>query len=188
MNPTKILIAALTIFLLGSLLSGCGLGTREPSETLQVMRYLEQVEKDVSLSLQAQREGDEVIVKVNLDNANRHPITSVQTWLSYNPDQLEGVRVNAVNSSFPLAAPYKSDFDPVNGLVMIGRSNPNPVSDASIFVAEIVFKPKAEGSLMLDAYDYKNTIEGHMSANVLLDGIPFNILKKPESPALIIKN
>jgi hypothetical protein len=40
---------------------------------------------------------------------------------------------------------------------------------------------------MIDVYDYRENLDGHTSVNVMVEGTPHNILKKPESPALIIQ-
>jgi hypothetical protein len=70
---------------------------------------------------------------------------------------------------------------------MIGRSNGEPVSTPTISVAKVVFELLTDGTAMVDAYDYQNDLGGHISANMMLDGVPYNVLIKPESPALIIQ-
>ena len=85
-------------------------------------------------------------------------------------------------------APYDNDFDNENGLVMLGRSNPDPVTDQVIDVAEMVFDIVGEGTVMIEAYDYREDLTGHTSANTIIDEKPYNILIKPESPALVIEN
>ncbi|MBU0578189.1 cohesin domain-containing protein [Patescibacteria group bacterium] len=192
MKTSRILIAAAIIILLSSFLSGC---IQRSSEEISVhnaavrsLQAVQDVTKEVDLVLVADREGDQVTVKVMLDNPEEKPITSVQSWLSYNPKALEGKSVDFSNSDFVLSAPYENTFDEFFGLVMIGRGTNEAVVAKSITVAEVVFDLIADGTTMVDIYDYQTNLTGHASVNMILDGFPYNILKKPESPALIIQN
>jgi len=189
MNSKKIIIATLFIFLVGTLLSGCtsSVGDLHKSAPIQFLKNIRKVKKDVVLTLKSDREGDTVTVKIILENPAKKPISSVQTWLSYNPDHLNGIDVDVVNSPFALAAPYDNTFDNINGLVMIGRANNEPISDPFIVVAEVSFNVSTDMSAMVDAYDYRNNLSGHVSANMILDDKPYNVLLKPKSPLLSIK-
>ncbi|MBU0727734.1 hypothetical protein KKA95_03545 [Patescibacteria group bacterium] len=194
MNPSKILIAAATIILLSSVFSGCGQKaeefTHEAAKTtsIQLLEQARQVTKEVSLGFETEAKGDQVTVKVLLDNPELKPIISVQTWLSYNPKVLKGDKIEVKTSPFTFTAPYANTFDEERGLVMIGRSNDEPIATKTIVVAEVVFDVIGEGAIMVDAYDYRTDLSGHTSANMMLEGWPYNILIKPESPALIIQN
>jgi hypothetical protein len=57
----------------------------------------------------------------------------------------------------------------------------------TINVAEVVFELATDAVTMVDFYDYKTDLSGHVSVNIMLDGTPYNVLLAPESPALIIQ-
>lgn len=191
MKPTNIIIAAAMLILITGLLSGCTLVSKqEPAEKSAVTANIELIakaKKDVSIRLSADKQGNEVTVKIVLDNPNEKPITSVQSWLSYSPEALKGVRINVVDSPFDLTAPYDNTFDSVNGLVMLGRSSGTPVMFKTINVAEVVFELQANATTMVDFYDYRDDLSGHVSVNLLVDGKPYNVLIAPASPGLIIQ-
>ncbi len=206
MNSKNILIAAASIILISSLLSGCGLiekkqeneavmpktevasGPKIPKKVDELVMKAAAAKKEVKLVLEAEKSDGEVKVMVKLDNPQKKPITSVQSWLSFDAEKLQGKEISTDESAFQLPAPYDSAFDNTNGLVMLGRSNPEPVTDESILVAEITFKALGKDTVMIDAYDYREDLTGHMSVNTLIEGVPYNILIQPESPALIVEN
>jgi hypothetical protein len=195
MNPKRIIIATSLIILISGFLTSCKLLTKEAEEVtmreaapVASIQKAREVVKDVSLRLSAEKEEKQVVVSVILDNPNSKSITSVESWLSYDPDALEGMEIDITESPFEFAAPYENTFDQVNGLVMFGRANSKPITDAVINICTIVFELKTESTTMVDVYDYRPDLAGHASVNTLLDGIPYNILQKPESPVLIITN
>ena len=185
MNSIKIIIAAALVLFASNVLVGCT--PKGVSETgMSRITEAQQMKKTVSFLL-SEVDGDEdVVVRLSLDNPDNRPITSVQSWLTYNPDVLKGVSIETENSEFDLQAPYDNDFDHAAGLVMIGRSSPVPVLDGEPLVAEIHFERVGDGAVMIEAYDYKQDLEGHASANIMFDGKPLNLLLKPQSPLLII--
>ena len=145
-----------------------------------------EVVKSVSLDVSSIEEDGEVIVTISIQNPENKPVTSAQTWLAYNPESLVGKTIDFENSAFELAAPYATEFDPVNGLISIGRSTSMPITDSVIEVAKVIFEKTAEGATMLDVYDYRPDLSGHFSVNMMLEGTPYNILKNPDTPVLII--
>lgn len=194
MKPKELVIATALILLFSAVVSGCQVV--EPSSTGKAARktIIEEfvmkavaAKKEVRLSLKAVREGAQVRVTVNLENPNLKPITSTQAWLSFDPALLQGKSINVKDSAFSLMAPYDNAFDNETGLAMLGRANPKPLTDKTIKVAELVFDSAKDGTAMVDAYDYQDDLSGHTSANVLVNGKPFNILLKPTSPLLIIE-
>lgn len=194
MKPKELLIATALILLFSTLLSGCQLVEQPGSGKTVKKTFIEEfvmkavaAKKEVRLSLKAVRDGTQVKVSVTLENPNLKPITSAQTWLSFDPALLQGKSLNAKDSAFSLMAPYDNAFDNKNGLVMLGRANPKPITDKTIKVAELVFDSVKGGTAMVDGYDYQDDLSGHTSANVLVSGKPFNILLKPDSPLLIIE-
>ncbi len=207
MKPKEIVIATAVIILLSTLLNGCGLIEKSTSDDVSASVTAENqvtklkfpegindlvdtakaVTKEVKLVLDNEKSRDELRIVIKLDNPNKKPITSVQSWLSYNPDDLKGKEIDTKNSAFSLTAPYNNTFDENNGLMMLGRSNPDPVNDESITVATVIFEVLEDATLAVDAYDYREDLSGHTSVNVLVDGTPYNILVKPDSPTLLIE-
>ncbi len=161
--------------------------TEISDEARQQIQLAETIKKEVSLSLETKKDENELRVKVIFNNPNQAPVRSVQSWLSYNPNQLKGKSVEGDNSSFLLIAPYNNTFDEAKGLVMIGRSHPDFLTDKRLIVAEVVFESLVDSPSILDAYDYQEDLSGHTSANIIVDGKPYNILIKPKSPLKVIE-
>jgi len=178
------------VVLVTSALTGCTSKKEANNESnnvgVQRIAEAQEMVKAVSISLTEVESKDDVTLRLALVNPEKKPITSVQAWLAYNPDVLEGVSIDTKNTAFDIVAPYNNNFDQVAGLVMMGRSSADPVSDKEIVIADLHFKRIAEGAAMIEAYDYRQNLEGHTSANMMLDGTPVNILIKPPTPLLII--
>lgn len=201
MKPKDIIIATAVILILSSLLTGCKesddttakivtsttSGKSTVTSIQDTIKKAQIAEKDVKLVLKSEKDGKNVKVTIALDNAKGKSITSVQNWLSYDPTKLQGVEVDISKSAFTLNAPYTNAFDNANGLMKLGRSNSTAVTDKEIHVAVATFELKDSKGAMVDAYDYREDLTGHTSANTLIDGMPYNILAKPSSPLLIIK-
>lgn len=190
--PHKTFIATVILFGIMSLLGGCA-NNQPPqtedmlSEALKLAAVSEEVSKDVTLELKSAREGDTVTVQISLNNPSQKPITSVESWLSYDPSALEGVSVSDEDSAFEFTAPYENTFDAHTGIVKVGRSHRDPVNAANIKVAEVTFKVLQEGTTFVDVYNYKNDLSGNASVNVITEDRPFNVMQKPETPALVIQ-
>jgi len=195
MKPKDIVIAAILIIIIASLVSGCGTTQKSANQVQPVVSGSVQnavkkaaaVGKNIKMDFISEKSDNQVKVKIYLDNPSAQPVTSVQSWLSFDPNVISGKEINTKNSEFSLSAPYEQDFDNTNGLVMLGRSNPTPVTDKKLFVAEVIFDLLKNETVMVNAYDYRDDLTGHTSVNMMLDGKPYNILQKPESPALIIQ-
>lgn len=185
MQSLKILIAAAVVLFVSNVLTGC---SPQGVSEVGVSRIVDaqQMKKTVNFVLEEAVGDEDVVLKLKLNNPENRPITSVQAWLTYNPDVLKGVSIGAEDSEFELQAPYDNDFDHEAGLVMIGRSSAVPVLDGEPLVAEVRFERVGEGAAMIEAYDYRQDLTGHASANIMFDGQPLNLLLKPESPLLII--
>lgn len=120
-------------------------------------------------------------LKVIIDNPTAQAITSVQTWLEYDPAKLEGVKVETF-SNFNLVAPGEKDFDPDNGRVQIGlASTSGGVTDQEILVAQVRFKVKSgqNGQTKIGFYDYQVSELGHTNVNIIEENFPLNILANP---------
>jgi hypothetical protein len=193
MKAKELVIATALILILGTLVSGCKVvepGSGKVSKKTSIEEFVMKAvaaKKEVRLALKADRTGNTLKVTVTLENPNLRPITSVQSWLSYDPSMLRGKSVESRGSAFSLTAPYANTFDSESGLVMLGRANPQPVMEKSSVVAVLTFDVVKAGVTTLDAYDYQDDLSGHTSANILADGKPFNVLQKPSSPLLVIE-
>lgn len=186
MNSIKILIATAMVMLVTSALTGCTSEKDASTVGVQRIAVAQEMKKTVSLSLAKVQGEDDVVARLMLSNPEKKPITSVQAWLAYNPEVLEGVSIDTKETAFELMAPYDNDFDQEAGLVMLGRSSAEPVSDKEIVIADLHFKRIGDGAAMIEAYDFRQDLEGHTSANMMVDGVPVNILIKPQTPLVII--
>ena len=190
MNPTKVIIATAMIIFLSSFLNGCTsekeVNLRE-SAGIKTIQLAKKIEKDVTMQLETERNDNQISVIITLDNPKQKSISSAQNWLGFNPNKLQGKKINVDSSPFTITAPYENNFDNKNGLVMIGRANNQPITDQAIYVAEVIFEIIETGTTMIEAYDYQDDLSGHTSVNILIDDIPYNVLVKPESPALVIQ-
>ena len=179
------------IMFFSSLLNGCGGNPSDEgtlhSSAVKLIEMVKKVQKTAEMKVDVEQKDQAVIAHISISNPEKKPITSVQSWLSYNPDFLKGVRIETSNSPFGLVAPYDNTFDEVNGVVMIGRSNGEPIMDEVIPVVDVIFQIQKEGVNMLDAYDYQYDLSGHTSVNTMVDGKPYNILKKPDSPIAVVQ-
>lgn len=186
MKSIKILLAAIMIMFASNLLAGCASKNMSEAASQRIMEA-QAMKKTVSISLDTITSEDKntLTLRLTLNNPDHKPITSVQSWLSYNPDVLKGLSIDTKESAFKLTAPYKNDFDPTAGLVMLGRSNASPIADSEITVAELHFQKVGQGTAMIEAYDFRQNLEGHTSVNMMLDGVPANILLKPATPLFI---
>ncbi|MBN2306614.1 hypothetical protein JXD20_01400 [Candidatus Peregrinibacteria bacterium] len=184
-SSLKIIIAAALVLAASNLLAGC---SAEPSEVgIKRLEEAQEMKKTVNLYLVAKEDdADHAVVQVVLDNPENKPITSVQAWLTYNPAVLKGISIDTGVSDFELEAPYNNDFDQETGLVMLGRSTSKAVRTDKIVVAGIKFERVGEGAAMIEAYDYQQDLTGHTSANIMKDGMPLNVLLKPQSPLPIV--
>lgn len=181
MKSIKILIATALIMFASNALAGCT--PKSASEAgIQRIAEAQEMKKTVILSLRKADDQNGLTFDLMLLNPDEKPLTSVQTWLSYNPDLLKGVSIDTSASAFGLTAPYVNDFDQEAGLLTLGRSNASPVSDKEIRVARVYFEKRHDGVVMIEAYDYRPDLEGHTSANMMVDGSPVNVLLKPQTP------
>jgi hypothetical protein len=187
MESLKILIAAGVLILASSALIGCTPSGNVSEVGIERIEAAQEMKKNVELQLAEVEGEDDVVVQMLLNNPENRPITSVQAWLTYNPELLKGVSINTSRSAFELTAPYDNDFDHETGLMMLGRSTSTPIEDEQIMIAEVHFTRVSEGVAMIEAYDFKQDLVGHTSANMMFNEAPVNVLLKPESPLLIIK-
>jgi hypothetical protein len=193
MKPQKIIIATVMLLAAFSALNGCTPEqTAKENGTLHSVaqafnQLAKEVQKDVSLKLDYKRDGTDVVVSVFLENPKGKNITSVQSWLAFNPRDLQGKDIMVTDSAFDLAEPRTEIFDAEKGLVMLGRASTKGVSDTVLKVADIRFRANGDVMTLVDAYDYRTDLSGHCSANIVYQGTPYNILLKPSNPALVIQ-
>lgn len=187
MKTIKILIAGVLVLLAASTLTGCKPGNRSVSEIgIKRISAAREIKKSVSLAPVVTQDKEGILVRLMLNNPEKKPITSVQTWLTYNPKVLQGVSIDTKKTPFELTAPDGNGFDQNAGLVMIGRSTAKAVADTDISVAEVRFKKIGEGAVMIETYDYRSDLSGHTSANMMDNGTPINLLVKPQIPLVIV--
>lgn len=131
------------------------------------------------------RVGDEFDVQVTLKNPGLQNVISVRSWLSYNPDVLEGVGIDTDDSPFTLSAPGETEISNDEGRIKLGRSNiSGGYAQSEAKVATVRFRVKTPFAIAarIDPYDYQVNELGHTSVNIVDEAFPINILSgKPES-------
>jgi len=144
------------------------------------------VTSDASLELKQENTSENnVTVSVYIQNPSSQSITSVQSWLKYDPNVLKGISIDANLSPFDFIAPGENTFDAEKGVVKIGRSSMSGgTKDNEIFVAKISFERISSKKTEVFFYNFKLDSSGNTSIRVFDDGFPVNILK--ENPASLI--
>ncbi|QQR83303.1 hypothetical protein IPJ72_05900 [Candidatus Peregrinibacteria bacterium] len=194
MKPIRIITATVLLLIVTTVLGGCTPRSSAPSSSqsqAELNALLEKalaVKKEAELTLKGNRNGDQLTVDVYINNPTQKGITSVQSWLSFDPKKLEGQAIETADSDFELLAPYGAEFDTEAGLVRIGRSSAVPVTKSMIKVATVRFTIQDTGTTAIDFYDYRDDLKGHSSVDTIVENVPYNILLTPKSPALVIEN
>jgi hypothetical protein len=126
---------------------------------------------------------EKVSFDIFVKNPSQQKISSVQTWLKYDTEILEGEKIKTEESDFSLVAPGENQFDKKNGLVKIGRSIPQTgKTDEELFVANLVFNRLNEQETKIDFYNYSSGNDSYVSVRSFQDGVPVNILAgKPDA-------
>ncbi len=93
-------------------------------EEARQQKTLDAEQRTAGLELRlVETETDEVEIEIWLKNETKQPITSVRSFLTYDPEVLQGEEITIPSGSpFVVAAPGEHEFDPDRGLVKIGIS------------------------------------------------------------------
>lgn len=143
------------------------------------------------VSTLAHNYGEEFSVDIYIKNPSQQKIISAQTWLEYDKNKLEGVKVDTSASIFDFVAPGENQFDQAKGLVKIGRSSiATQTSVSELFVAKVTFKviAKNQGKAILKFHDYQLSESWHTSVRVMEDSFPVNILENAPKDFVINLN
>lgn len=200
MNSFKIIIAAAVIMLVSNGLSGCStdtpsspgtsIKTSSPGFSSLGMARIEAataLKKTAEISLkEISKQGNISRLQLVLTNPEAQPITSVESWISFNPKLVKGNGFKVNEKAFNLSAPYTNGFDQEHGLLRFGRSTTTPITSHSIILADLTFESTSDIPVLLEAYDYQYDISGHSSVNRMDGETPINILLKPDSPMGVV--
>lgn len=130
-----------------------------------------EVEDPQTLKTQSIRAGDVLNFDVAIRNPSKQPINHVRSWLAYDPNVFEGIRIE-VSPNFPMVTPGESDFDHVNGYAMIEASNDaDGVNQAGFLaVARIQLRAKIapESGTFISFYDVQRG--GHTAVTTKENG------------------
>ena len=182
-----------TIILFGllTLLTGCHFSTEKTSsETVQSVEFLQNIRKSATVQLSQETISPEKIkIKIMLENPEQKEIISARTWLAYDPAVLNAIEIDTTNSDFDLFAPGENNIDATAGVIKIGRSKTGAqkITSSQIIAAEVIFEKISTVTTSIDFFNYHEDNSGNTSINIQLDDSVFNILKKPDVPALIIQ-
>lgn len=160
----------------------------------EIKKRIEEAKIKPALSAEFELETKQVdkfttIATIFVLNPEQVAIQSVQSWLTYNPENIMAAKIDTSNSAFNVAAPDENTIEPLFGLIKIGRSqSEDAITETKIEVAKVVFtknKEQKDMDAFIDFYDYQEE-GGHSQIHILEDGTVFNIAKPPVSPATII--
>ncbi len=185
MNSVKIIVAAVILMAASNLLSACS--PQVSNVAIERVEEGNQLKKTVTLELEQKAIPGKKVLQIVLDNPEAESLTSAEVWLSYNPEHLKGLSLEPNNEFFELSAPYENNFDNAAGLMKLGRSSAEPVTEKKIILAEIEFEKLTNGIAMIEAYDYKHDLSGHSSVNMMNELEPVNVLLKPTTPLYILQ-
>jgi hypothetical protein len=123
------------------------------------------VENPLTLKTPVLSEGSLLDLDVVLKNPNGYALDAVRSWLSYDPQVLEGQSVQ-LGTVFPLPVPGESGFAPSQGYVQIGQAaaKGKEPRDTLIVVARVTFKVKhvpEGGKSAISFYDLTTATSGH---------------------------
>lgn len=184
MNSVKIILAAVILMAASNILSACS--PQVSNVAIERIEEANELKKTVSLKLEQKVDEDKKLLQIVLENPEAQPLTSAEVWLSYNPEHLKGLSLEPNDELFELSAPYENDFDHESGIMKLGRSSAEPVSEKKIVLAEVAFEKLTSGVAMIEAYDYKHDLSGHSSVNMMNELEPVNVLLKPTTPLYIL--
>lgn len=117
----------------------------------------QQLIKDIELYLEVEEETEDLLtVNVKVRNPSAQNIQSIQSWLSYSKDVLQGGLISfPEDSSFSLVAPGEDSFDEENGIVQLGVSTPENQDffSLSATIAKIAFEKKSLNFGSIEFFD-----------------------------------
>lgn len=146
-----------------------------------------QAARTVGISLEkAFVKNEKLTFEVWIDNPEGRPLSSVRSFLAFDPEVLKGVSLEIPSDSpFLTAAPEEKGFDSVRGLVKIGLASSAPSRKKSILLARVSMERLTPQFTTLDFYN--PGADGHTTAlEENSDGTLRNVLRMPSVPALAL--
>lgn len=197
----SIIIAALFLTLS---LGGCGgdktalereqdnVGAKSPysDDLLNAIKVAKESEESTELTLSlVSADAENAEVALILKNPKNLAVSSVRSFLTYNPALLQGEEIilpTFLQGEDVLFAPTEKEFDNEEGLMRFGFSAPAAVlSGAEVELARIKFKRKQSGVATIDFFDART--DGHTTVLSSFNGRLRDTLALPASPALILE-
>jgi len=176
----------LSLFILA--LTGCA-GVSEDLRGGRALVPAEHVEgSEVRLRLRALEVmgGEETRVGIVLENPRGYPVTSVRSWIQFDPALISLADLALLEPRLTLFPPGEREIDAEGGLVRFGAASTEPMRDAEILLASLVVTSIREGERgSLSFYDWREDGEGHTGAYAVLEGgIVRSLLEAPVSLTL----
>ena len=153
-------------------------------ELMNAIDVAKESEKKVDLYLEeVDSDENSLTVRLMMRNENATEIKSIRSFISYNPEVLEGISISLSEDlgGDVLIAPSEKEFDAENGIAKIGLSV--KTSDRYLEIAEISFKKLADEGVILDFFNPQRG--GHTEVIGIFDGHIKNLLRESESPAFV---
>jgi len=133
--------------------------------------------------------GDILDVDLYVDNADGLSFQRVRAWIVYDPNVLEGVRIDLA-PDFSLPTPGENDFFPNEGYVKIGASAAGELSGGKTVVARIQFRvlDVSVGSTVLSFFDAQSGADSRTGVFVGVPGTETNLLSLDPSQLFVRLN
>lgn len=128
--------------------------------------------------------GDILDIQIVVQNPSKQPISRVRSWLSYDPNYLEGNLIE-INSTFSTVTPNEKDFYPEEGYVKMEASTSNGPTDSNIVFARVQFTVKKTNSVGSPISFHDAQVDGH-SMILSDDGSGENYILKEEPKVLLV--
>jgi hypothetical protein len=136
------------------------------------------------------KKGEKVIVDIVIDNPASKKISSVSSWLKYNPAELKALEIKSDGSDFGLAAPDGDKINAQEGIVQIGRANiGTPIDNNQIYIASVIFEVLTDQNKKssVEFFNYQDSELGNTGVFMISGLLTENILeKKPNNLKLTL--
>jgi hypothetical protein len=148
--------------------------------------------KSVALGLKTAKNtytaGDQVAVSIEVFNPDMKDISSVSSWLSFDPTKLQAVEIRDEESDFSLSISEDNTFDNETGLISLQRTaGENNGQNHVLSVATVVFEVlsvEQESITTVDFFHYQPDASGRTGIYQVSDNGADNVMQEPDTPAL----
>lgn len=173
-------------WLFGPIPSGGMIANTQDGQQQNIACSSFEVQDPETLKTTPLREGDILDIDILAENPSSQPISRFRTWVSYDPNILEGELIS-VNSVFPQTVPDENDFFPEEGYAKIQASTESDLPSGTLIpVARIQFKVKKTTTFGTPIGFHDAQPEGHTFVHVKEGASETYALKSEPGVLLVI--